>query len=184
MATPNVAYFPDRWQAEAGNDRAAEPYRSRTDLADARQPTPFKDVEVRDLYPDVAPSSSVLAAAIPLLDEAANRLSQALALLERDPFDADDHVNAVNGLLPELFACRRLGEGFATVVNSLWIALRNRSEPVNREQMVALLQAINALRSEPFLEFEKSLDFSDRLLAVGLPIFQRELDNIAELFDG
>ena len=77
---------------------------------------------------------------------------------------ADDSFYAVKALLPELFCCRAIAEGFATLIGALLYSIENlKGQEVTEEQRATIHSCIAFLRSRPFLD-EQSADGQVELL--------------------
>lgn len=118
-----------------------------------------------DLYPDLHQSGTVLSFALALLREADSIMREATAAVdEGDRVSADDAVQRLSALLPELFCCRSLGDSFATVVMSLFHGLAGlHGIPPTAEQISAVADCTRRLRREPFLSYGDALILVSRL---------------------
>ena len=121
-------------------------------------------------YPSPDAMSRVFGTALKLLREAEENAERALeAAKEGDELGADDATYAIKPLLPELFCCRQLGEGFGLIVSGLLSAFQNLSgQAMNVDQIKAVAACIRWLRVEPRASLESADDQIATLEAVGL----------------
>ena len=90
----------------------------------------------------------------------------------------------MQGLLPELFCCRSLGDGFGIVVNGLMCAFQNLAGiPLRRDQAEKVRQTLIKLRSEPFLRADDAVQTIDVLEEVGLVLEPAEFNYLADILD-
>ena len=195
----NVLHFPKQTSARSQTKSHWEPVtwtqRTSTDL-DTPVLIPPKEVRTERqvhaldpppvpidvLYPptpgaraDLVDALELLAKAIPTLERARN------ALRAKDDIQSDHDAHSVQLLLPDLFRCRTIGDGFASIINAIEIALVNRrGEPLNESQLVAILRTFKDLRSRPFVSFENAQQSIEELETVGLQVDPTAL---GELFD-
>jgi hypothetical protein len=127
---------------------------------------------IDDLYPIEEERAPSLRAALPLLAEAYELIFSARENYRYNDFiGSDDHISRLISMLPELFCCRDIGEGFAAIVSGTFYSLANlKGSPLNGEQLKSVLSAISVLQDEPFLSFDKSLDILDRMEEAGFDI--------------
>jgi hypothetical protein len=110
-------------------------------------------------------------------------VNNALELLAAgDRVGADDAMQHYQVLLPELFACRSIGEGFGLLVSSLQNASsRLHGQPMEERQVRAVRLALIALRSEPFMTFDAAIAHVSRLEQVDLNVHPPKFENLADL---
>jgi hypothetical protein len=140
---------------------------------------------VSQLYQSHDASAEVrtLQRAIELLQEALDHAEAALAaLLEFHAVQADDEMQHVQALLPELFCLRTLGDGFGATINSLAVAFDNlQGIPLDGAQATAVTRALRRLRQVPFLAFDDAVDLIQRMADAQLPVDPPGLGALAEL---
>ncbi|MBZ5503365.1 MAG: hypothetical protein LAN59_14230 [Acidobacteriia bacterium] len=103
------------------------------------------------------------------------------ALRSNDLIRSDHHVHSIQLLLPQLFRCRAIGDGFAAVVNALEIAFVNQGgQPLTEKQIVTVLRTLKELRSRPFVPFDLAQQSIEELEKVGLGV---DPVTLGELFD-
>lgn len=144
------------------------------------------NMPIARLYPLGTETNPQLASATRLLKEAVERLSEALSCFERDdPIGADDYAQGVRVLIPELFCCRSLGDGFGSVVLAAFYSLAHLDgAPINQAQVSALLRGLTKVSNEPFIRFEVALQVHSWLEAVGLNPDSRGFDELGEVLGG
>lgn len=138
--------------------------------ADQQQAT--EQIATEDLYPAPEAISPDLATALRLLGKASSRIQAAMLLLQGgDQVGADLETGHLHALLPQLFACRKLGEGFATLANGLLCCISNlNGAPLNISQIRAVARVVELLRREPFVSFDIACDHIDSLESAGLTV--------------
>jgi hypothetical protein len=141
-------------------------------------------VTVEDLYhsPELI-ESPYLRNALRLISEALRDVDNALeSLSDGDRVGADDAMQHYQVQLPQLFACRSIGEGFGLLTSSLQNAVTQlRGEPMNDAQIRAVRSALGALRSEPFMTFDASMEHVSRLERVKLNVDPPKFEYLVEL---
>jgi hypothetical protein len=172
-AFPNVIDFAERATAlrEGGN--------VRIHVTDEHGGGESKhEISVAQLYPLARELNPQLADAQPKLDEALGFLHQArIKFQEGDRIVADDFAQRLVALLPELFLFDRLSEGFrGTVLASFYSLVNLEGLPIGEEQAIALKEALEMIRSEPFVGFDAVVDVHERFVAVGLKPDPKALD--------
>lgn len=138
-------------------------------------------MRTEDLYP--SPSrDSLVGSALRLLGQAIEALD-VLANVEDDrPFDVEYQISSVRALLPDLFCCRKLSDGFGQVVVAIWCALSSHGgEPLDRARVNALRKAFVMLKAKPALTAESATDAVMGLEAAGLETEPPELSSLLEL---
>ena len=99
--------------------------------------------------------------------------------------EADYEITHFQGSIPELFCCKSLSEGFATIVVALGSSLRNRRGNIlTREQLLAVVSCVARLNQELFLKYETALALIDELEDAGLNTDPSIASPIAELLLG
>jgi len=107
------------------------------------QPNPYSETQtvssptggemaIEKLYPFQDQLSPQFATAITLLNTAENNAQEALESFRNgDIIGSDNAIMQLHALLPELFCCRDIGEGFGALINAIYYALANRKgEPL------------------------------------------------------
>ncbi len=124
-----------------------------------------------------------LATAFTLLDEALEWMNEAIkAKHDGDDIDSDDAVMHVQALLPELFCCRTIGDGFGSMVNAIYHGLNNiNGELLEREQLVALKNALDRIKTKPFLDVDTAIEEIMRLEDAGFTVEPGEFKHLANI---
>jgi hypothetical protein len=163
--------------------RAGKPKSNVEFLSESSTPTTRLGTE--DLYPDPATRSVPLHAALTLLYEAQVCLRSALDDRRAgDTLSADDQVCKFAAIMPELFCCREIGDGFALSVTSMFHAVQNRHGlPLEEKHILSLLFLLQFLRHNVFCTFESALDATEKLTTSGLHTDPPVLTPIGELVD-
>jgi hypothetical protein len=165
-----------------------EPRRSGNDTPvvaiDSHETFKPEPVTIEDIYhsPDLV-GSPYLRNALLLISEALGVVDSAIELLaDGDRVGADDAMQHYQVLLPQLFACRAIGEGFGLVASSLHNAVtRLRGEPMNEAQVRAVRSVLVALRSGPFLTFDAGMEQVSKLERASLNVDPPKFEYLAEL---
>ena len=138
---------------------------------------------VDDLFSQLR--GSTLSSALHLLNEALAHSQRAFGAIDSDPVSADDEMQQLQAILPELFCCRSIGDGFGALVNSIQYALVNREGfPLTKSQISLLLGAIRKLREAPFISFGDAVNlamtFEDAELVIDPPALSHLADEPTE----
>jgi len=144
---------------------------------------PSRTATVEDIYPRLMEEASVLRTAIALLGEAEQRADAAVAAIgDDDLVAADIELQHLQAVLPELFCCRSLGDGFGSIVNGIQIAFANqRGLLFNSEQVGAIARAVRRLQHEPFLSIDQAVDIVAALEDVDIIVEPPGLGELADL---
>jgi len=141
-------------------------------------------VTIDDIYhsPESV-GSPYLSTALRLMSTALKDIDSAIELLgEGDRIGSDDSMQHYQVLLPELFACRSIGEGFGLIVSSLQNAVRSlHGQPLDERQIRSVRSVIVALRSEPFMSFDAALAYVSRLEQANLSVDPPNFEYLADL---
>jgi hypothetical protein len=137
---------------------------------------------IETIYPAPEVGSVELTSAMRLLPEALQWTQVAVRTLDAgDLIRSDDAMLHVHSLLPELFCCRRLGEGFAAIMNAILSSFEGcGGVPMEKAQLEAVCRALVGIRSEPRMSFELALHFISAMEGAGLKVSPAGMDEIAE----
>lgn len=129
-------------------------------------------IDIDKLYPATIGSLSDLATALGLLAEAIRLIGEARASMQKKEFVASDrYVQRFQANLPALFTPRKIGDGYAVIVNSLHVAFINqRGRPLNIDQLTTVWRVLRELRNAPFIQFEQALGFVNEIEKCGLQV--------------
>jgi len=83
-------------------------------------------------------------------------------------------MQRLQSLLPELFYCRDLGDGFGAIINALKFSFENaHGTPFSEGQISLIGQAVERIRQEPFLHFEQAAELVGKLEDADLTVDPR-----------
>jgi hypothetical protein len=130
-----------------------------------------------ELYPVRHAFSPDHLTALRLLRVVVGRTERALMTLnDGDQITSDSEVQKVQVLLPELFCCRTLGDGFGTVINAAMSAFESRNgEPLNVVQLRAPNRVFKVLKDKPFMTVDEADQQVEQLEAAELNPYPPEL---------
>jgi hypothetical protein len=170
----------DSTGSESRKDRVVESSETRVnDFASLRLETDYGQLahlNQNDLYPARQAFSREHITALRLLKLAIGRCQRAIDAHAEDPMAADSEMQKVQMLLPELFCCRALGDGFGTVVNALICVFQNADgNAFDRTQIEILTTVFQELRDKPFLGVTSADDTVDLLDSNRFSPFPKEL---------
>ena len=125
---------------------------------------------ITSLYRDRAHSNPRLARAVDLLEEGRRAVIRSLeAVSEGHEIAADDAMQELQALLPELFLCRDLGDGYAAIVAGLHFAFENRrGQALEEHQIRAVQRVLTELHMAPFMSMTSGYLLLARLEENGL----------------
>jgi hypothetical protein len=139
-------------------------------------------IAIDQLYPRIeGVKQTDVINALTLLADAITRLEQArTAFNSENGISADRHLQRFQLMLPDLFSYRRIGDGYAAIINSLHFAFVNlRGQLLNFEQITTIWRVLKEIRTRPFLTLEEGLEYVDQLeqskLEVDAPILSELL---------
>jgi hypothetical protein len=143
------------------------------------------NISVDDLYPAPEAAAPELSVALRLLSTGLAYLREASdALRGGSDIAADSAVQQLQALLPELFNCRVLGDGYGAIINATHNSLRNiHGSPLRSEQINTIRQVLQRARSEPFIHFESALNEIEKLEQVGFVIEPPAFEYLADWLD-
>jgi hypothetical protein len=110
--------------------------------------------------------------AMELLARAVDHLSEARRAGEDgDEIASLTEILQFEALLPDLFACRAIGDGFANVVNSVHLGIANLDgDPLKAVQITAIWRIFRELAIAPYLSFSDSIKIIRQMKLVGLEL--------------
>jgi hypothetical protein len=136
-------------------------------------------IDIDRLYEAPPGSTSQIVRALELLKQAIDLLSEARKA--KNPMDFDRFVQGVQLVLPKLFACRSIGDGFGVIVNSLYFALINlHGSPLNSDQLNVVWRILRELRTRPAMSLEQGIQHAEELENYGLEVDPRDLGDLLE----
>ncbi|MGA7300659.1 MAG: hypothetical protein WBX10_10150, partial [Candidatus Sulfotelmatobacter sp.] len=115
--------------------------------------------------------------ALRLLTIAIGRLKRALdSMAAGNVLDGDTEIQKVQVLLPELFCCRSLGDGFGTIINTIMSAFEGLGGATpDIDQIKTMNKVLQVLKEKPFLSADEADEQVDALESVGLSPYPAEL---------
>jgi hypothetical protein len=142
-------------------------------------------MEIDDLYREPSGLGPILAHALRGLAAAKEAAQESLESLERGELIAsDESMQRLQALLPELFYCRQLGDGYGAIVNALRFSFENAAGvPLAEDQIKAVKYVVERIRHEPFLQFEKAAALVEKLEDAGLNVDPPAFAALGELLD-
>ena len=143
-------------------------------------------LSVEDLYPEPTLIGQDLSTAIQLLTEAVELINNAIEHERRnEQLHADDAMQRMQMVLPELFFCRSLGDGFGAIINGLFHALKNHGgSPLTEDQMMSIRSSLMTLQNEPFLEFAVAMEQIGSLQSLGFSVVPMGMEVIDRALAG
>lgn len=141
-------------------------------------------VPTAKLYPFPLVGSDDLKLAQTRLADGIKALDEAIeAIVEGDVVSSDNAVLAFSGVLPDLFLCSSIGDGFAAVVVGANYAVKNNHpEPFTLQQLRDLRYLMILLREQPAMKHDQAIERLMKLEDVGLvvdpPGLGDELDEV------
>ena len=181
MANTNI-YSLDEYRTGT-DDVTYHSSRLKTDTTEVDHGTETP-MDTASLYSYAGTGTSPIARALVLIEEANEYLSRAIAAAKsNDEIDSDNEAQHFYALLPELFCCRDISEGFGSIINAIYNGLTNQldREILTLIQLNKVSQLLTRLQSEPFLEIDQAIDLIIELEESGLNIKPQHLEKITEI---
>jgi hypothetical protein len=149
----------------------------RSGVLSQEEPPQSVKLSQQELYPARHAFSHEHITAIRLLGLAVGRIQKALrSLNDGDEIGADSEVQKVQVLLPELFCCRALGDGFGSTVGALLSAFESlRGNAPTLVQLRALGSVLEFIKNQPFLTADEADEQLEKLEAAQLNPYPAEL---------
>jgi hypothetical protein len=143
-------------------------------------------LSIDDVYPITEALNPELSAALRLLREGLLRVGEALTAGRKgDRIAADDAMQRLQALLPELFCCRTLGDGFGTVINAISSSFENLSgQTPSKLQIEAIFRTLQNVREEPFMGVDAATELVMALEAADLSVEPPEFEYLVDWLDG
>ena len=137
-----------------------------------------------DLYPLSSQMRPELARAWSLLDEGLGYIGNAIKSLQEhdDVMASDDAIMKFQALLPELFFCRTIGEGFTTIITSVNHAIVNfDGAPLTIPQLKSLNAIIRRLKTEIYINDDEANDEVIKLQEIGFRVDPKYISSLADI---
>lgn len=180
----NVTYLDD-WGQRERNLTGAESQVSIPQVGPISDQNASKEKQstvsdTEELYPLADLRSPQLRTAFSLLDESSKLITEAISLFNQgDLQESDDCINKIISLLPELFCCRSIGEGYASIIVAINHAIKNKEgDPLNDKELSTLAVVIKRLYTEPFISFNEALSEIIKLEKIGLKVDPSTLSDL------
>lgn len=144
-----------------------------------------KKIDIETLYSGAESVSSDLQAAMKLLKESLHYFDEADEAYQAEDIVAmDDAMQHFQGLLPEIFCCRTLGDGFGALINALHYSLFNlKGVPPSKEQIDTMRHCVETARNEPFIAYDTAVEMVDRLEKANLSVDPPEMGALLDMMD-
>jgi hypothetical protein len=190
-AKPTVLYYVTRSdeapfeQATALGAPHRKPPQSEGIILNEGVKAPATDIAIEEIYRAPDFGTIELASALSLLREAIVLCNRALeALAKNAPLHADTAMIKVQTMMSELFCCRAVGDGLAEVVNAVQSSFENLGGTAMSQQQIEVVRnAFIAVRSEPRMSFDRSLEMVSAMELAGLEVDPAPTDALAEWLD-
>lgn len=146
---------------------------------------PLGYISTEDLYPVREQYNPVLTIAMQLLEEGIDYIKESVRMcLDEDWISSDDAVQRFQALLPEMFCCRDLGDGFGAIISSVYHAINNMNDStLNKSQLQAILYIIKRIHTEPFIEYEEAVEEIMHLESAGFEVSPPHFKFVADLLN-
>lgn len=142
-------------------------------------------IEIDKLYPATKESASDLISALGLLADAINLLEKArVASQKADPLESDRYSQRFQVILTRLFAYRKVGDGYAVIINSLQFAFINqKGKPLNLSQLTTVWRVMRELRNRPFIVLDEALNYVQEIEDSGMEVDPPILGEFLAMFE-
>jgi hypothetical protein len=175
IETPTPSRHPDTSNVDTGirfggtNAGTLEPAVARLGVRGSGALAP---IEIDKLYPVREGSGQAVVRALELLAQAIDFLNQARVALREDGASAADRcTQRFKLLLPELFACRKIGDGYALIINSLHFAfIHLHGKPLTGEQLTTVWRVLKELRNRPLVSFDQAIAVVSEIESIGFQV--------------
>ena len=182
---PKVLQFStNRPQNETGADSTdvtrPSPSRSQGEIVGANVLAPVIDIDrLYDVRETPGSTANNMVRALDLLAQASKFLEDARR--ESNPMNSDRFVQRLQILLPSLFACRAVGDGYGVIVNALQFAFDNlHGKVMTGEQITVMWRVLKELRSRPAMSLEDGIKRVTELEESNLDV---DPQNLGEILD-
>ena len=178
---PETTIFED----ETGSKNDIQGHEAFIKTSTSEEQTPQGYIPTEDLYPVRDRFNPALSTAIQLIRESIDYINESVAmLLDGDLISSDDALQKFQALLPELFCCRDIGDGFGTIISSTYHAINNMENiPLNKSQLTAIRNILNRILSEPFIGDEEAIEEIMNLESAGFEVAPPHLKFVADMLN-
>jgi len=172
-----------REPATRGNDESQAVLRATVrEHVDFSRPQDHAPSHFADFYPLRGQTDLELVRAIPLLNNALGKFDVALVALRSDDLiSADDLVQQIRAMLPDIFVIgRKIGDGFATVILATFNSLVNADTSLNEDQLIVARNGLRKINGAPYAHFQLALTIQEEYEDVGLEPDSKGIGVLAE----
>jgi hypothetical protein len=140
-------------------------------------------LQATDLYPFSEVEDGAVLQALRLLGTCIEFLRAVQEINgEVDYIAFDEQLMRARAALRDLFALRRIGDGFGALVSAILWALENgETEVLSRRQISAVIESLRALRRRPMMHFDSAMLLIDELEGAGLAVEPGAIDSLVGL---
>lgn len=144
-----------------------------------------EQIDTKSLYPLSQELRPELSTAFRLMEEGLSLVTFAIKEERRgDMISSDDAINRLQALLPEMFCCRSISDGFGAIINAVYHSIQNmQGIPLNADQLQAIKKILSRINTELFLNYEDAVDEIISLENVGLEVEPSYFKYAAEMLD-
>lgn len=145
-----------------------------------------KTIPTEDLYPLGDHLSSPLTTAFRLLAEATEKVNEAYDSFKNDDLiSSNDAILHILAILPELFLCKEISEGFGTIINALFDSMKNHDKNgvYSLEQINMIRICLKRLATEPYIEFMDAIDIIMKLEETGFIVEPPHIEHFVEILN-
>jgi hypothetical protein len=136
-------------------------------------------IDIGRLWEAPPGTTSQMVRALELLKQAIDFLAEARK--SDNPMDSDRFVQRAQLMLPKLFTCRSIGDGFGVIVNSLHFAFVNsQGTPLTADQLNVVWRVLRELRTRPVMSLEQGIQYAEDIENSGLVVDPPELGSLLE----
>lgn len=173
----NVLFFEETTAPTVSSDKSTQSL-GLTRFAQARGANALVvRIDTARLYDAPVGDSSNIVRARELLKEASDHFGDARKA--GTLIAADRSLQRAQKILPNLFALRSIGDGFAVIVNSIYVGFTNlRGKPMNPKQIDVVWRVLRNLRNGPALSFDQGIQAVEELEESGLEVDPPELESL------
>lgn len=128
--------------------------------------------DVLAIYPQTVAQTQRLHFAVRLLSDLGEHLSDAEDEARiGNSLNGDIYLQQASALLPRLFSCHQIGDGFGAIIAAFHACLVNRSETfLSARQIQSMSQALEVLQKNPFMSHDIAVDIIISMEEVGLNV--------------
>lgn len=179
---------PESVEKRFGYDPANTPTQSNLETQPEFRPrtTDHQWIPTERLYPAGDTLRNSVSQALEMLRTALAYVDESIAANDQDnSFRSDDAITRLKVLLPELFCCREIGDGFGAVVNALYNALKTWNKyPLSNDQLALIRSLLFKLKSFPAIGFDSAIELVEQLQTAGFSVEPPYFEELTEAIAG